>query len=494
MTTTTVDANADPTKEKLPTLFQSAAVTTKRGILVALRCLLLGTGRNLDPPQAKQLVQALTDPELLDLDTPPLVLALCEAIEGLIDVLILRDFISSPSKPLPASVRDKVDQRTLDSMLFATLLSALACPAEKTNVAGAVRQIIERCSTKITGTKTGWFDLHCLRILHRHSGTLSPEAFAELMSKTADRSKLGETLTSLFVGRLSNVNYTLRVTSELRLLGELRKVLSFNHCSSSSSSSSWPPLSPSSSATAPSGGVDDAASSSAVRHLPVEFSAKQLELLVRSVILYSLRFVPGPTSVLFRKEALHCLREVLRPERRAVLKDAFGQPWEESNDPRVNPTPLSEKIVGAWLSMIDNEDHECRLTSVEMIYDVCMLPLSPGLASEALEHILNRLDDNLDPLRLLLVQQLHRVLMTPGDDVSPAFVNEVKQQLAKMTRKLLLHLDDHRENVGIKPAIRDVLKRMCGINCQLVHSMTQEVRSKHSTPQYCDEILEFFPQ
>ena len=73
------------------------------------------------------------------------------------------------------------------------------------------------------------------------------------------------------------------------------------------------------------------------------------------------------------------------------------------------PTPLSEKIVGAWLSMIDNDDSECRVTAVEMVFDICMLPLSPGLASETLVKILDRLDDNLDPIRLLLVQELGRM-------------------------------------------------------------------------------------
>lgn len=478
VTTTVMDADANPSAAPLPTLFQTAASTTKRGILIALRCLLLGTGKTLEPPHAKQLVQALTDPDILDLDAPLLVLAVCEAIEGLVDALILREFIATPNKPLPEEVRNRPDQRTLDSMLFVVLLTSLSCP-EKQAVVPAVRQIIDRCSEKITGAKRGWFDLHCLRILHRHTSTLTPEAFAELMEKTADLSPLGEVLTNLFVGRLSNVNYSLRVVNELKLLGEMRRVLSA-HVESASVTQD--------------GAAAAASSDSSNRPQPVNFSAAQLELLIRSVILYHLRFVPGGTSHLFRKEALHCLREILKPARRAVLKkEAFEKPWEESNDPRVNPTPLSEKIVSAWLSMVDNDDQECRLTCIEMLYDVCMMPLSPGLASETLVQVLNRLDDNLDPLRLQLVQQLHRVLTSPDDDVSPAFVNEVKAQLATMTRKLLLHLDDHREVVGIKGAIRDVLKRMCGINCQLVHQMTREVRSKHSTTQYIDEILAFSP-
>jgi hypothetical protein len=38
-----------------------------------------------------------------------------------------------------------------------------------------------------------------------------------------------------------------------------------------------------------------------------------------------------------------------------------------------------------------------------------------------------------------------------------------------------------------------ILRRLKGINRDLVHEMASQARSKHATTQYCDQVLEWEP-
>lgn len=528
VTTSVQDASAQPNSAPLPTLYQTAAATTKRGILVALRCLLLGVGKffitacgakrrggggegsdsshhnggdtsgdkAIAQRNAKDLVTALSSSDILDVDQPALVLAHAEAIEAVIAILVWCKFCPSPTNPLPHDMYASPDKSTLDSILLGTLLGSLACP--NADVVKAVRAVIQRCSLLVSETPNGWFNMHCHRILHKKAAMLSPEAFAELMERTDDVSALGEVLTNMFVARLQNINYQLRVVGELKLLTEMKKVLSHGVAASALSTTNvGAATAAAAAAAAGSAGGKDSSTSLPSHVKPVHFTPEQLDLLVRSIILPQLNFVPGPTAHLFRKIALQCLRELLRPARRRMLRAALAAPAEKpSADPREPPPdPLSERLAGAWHSMIDNDDSECRVTAAEMVYDVCMLPLSAGMASSVFDAIVGRLDDSSDPIRLVALQQFYSVLMSNDEDVSKAFVAAVHQKMPEMVKILLTHMDDFRETIGIKGMCRDVLVRAKGMNAALVDSMARAkmALATYSNKSMLQSILDFAP-
>ncbi len=434
---TVVSAGQDLANQPPPTLFSTAAGTTKAGILVAFRLLLLGTAHGkLGVGEAKAVVQAVTHADLQDPDSPPLLRAVLDCYVTVATLLRRHGYVATAGQPLPP---DTV--RTLDSMLVYGALCMLQCPDPE--VHAKVEWAVAEMSTAIRGDPASLYTVNFGRIMTAHKGAIPAEAFVTLVDRTPDLTAHSQLLTDLFVARLAGVNYTLRVQSEVSIFTMLRRLLA---------------------GTA------------------VAFTSSQLELLLRQVVLVHAKFSTTPAALLFRKLALACLGLMLAPPHVTVLREALV----------AENAGLAERAAGMWLGGADSDDAEMRLSCMDRLVDVALLPVSPGAAAEFVDHVMARFDDSSDRIRALTFERLH-ALLTTNAEVSPCIVVEVNSKLAVLVKRLLVHMDDTADTLGIRDTICRTLKRLCGMNAAVVQQLTQQVRDKHATPRYCDEVLAFVP-
>lgn len=424
--------------QHLPTLFSTAPQSTKSSILVAFKYILLGSKDSLTPTQAKQVVRALTHPDLLDLEAPELLLSLVDAADAFAGVLAARGFIA----PLPENVRCDDRQRTLDSMLLYLLLQVKACPDAA--VVRAADQAVAKLSIATTGDAASIFTVHFGRLLRWHDTTTMPVcAFSDLVMKATNVECYAPQLVSMFERVLSDVNFSLRVTSELAYFTLLEGLL---------------------------------------RGHRVAFDGDQLEHLLRNVILHHGAFRPGATAHLFRKVAVGALSASLSHYHRSRMMDQLS----------AENGALAEKCVSMWLNAMDADDADMRLACISCLADVVQLPMSDGCADDAWKHIMLRFDDSNDLLRLEVATQLHKALLD-AHLMAPQLRREVRTKLDSTTKKLLIYMDDQDEHRGIKEIIAECLKQLCrdeDLRDGVMHAV-QGALKKHHTDRFCRDVMQF---
>lgn len=166
-------------------VFATAAMTTRCGMMMVLRMFLHASGHRLTSAQAIQLVQALTLEELLDTASEELVSCLLDTMDVLSEVLIEAGFVVRPtSSASNAPPPPSVTQRTLDAMLLTAML-ILDDPEHPTRHA-RVQRSLALLSRRVCGSEHGIFAWHASRILTRYAATRLPSyAFAALVRRAA---------------------------------------------------------------------------------------------------------------------------------------------------------------------------------------------------------------------------------------------------------------------------------------------------------------------
>lgn len=429
-------------KEQMPTLFSTAALTTRCSILLAFGYLIPGSAELLTTSDATQIVLALTADELIESDSEELQLALLSMLGSVYEVLSQRRFIASPAQPLPPEVVQDPKQRTLDSIILYALVRLKS--VESPQVQQAAASSIAQLSNLVTGSTEGIYSLHVRRLLTRYGAKLPVGAFADLVLKAPPDETLGPQLKGIFIARLGDVDFSVRVADELRYFSVLERLL-------------W--------------------SQTTI------FSTDDLKDLLRAVILPLATFRPGNPAHLLRKVAVNCLCAVTGNPYRAQLSDALRQ--EECS--------LSSKVVSLWCSASDSDDGEMRLVSMSALTDVCSLPMTAGSASEVVQSILLRFDDSNDLIRLRTSSGL---LATLGhqSEVSPGFLQEVNAQMVPLVKKLLIYLDDDEERVGLRAVLVECLKLLGSLSPNIVIDLTKSAAEKHHDPTLGTSVIDHIAQ
>lgn len=432
-TITLTSANGQPV-QPLPTLFSTSAATTKSSVLTAFRFILLGSKDTLTSTQATQIVRALTHNDLFDLDSPELCSALIDTLETLGNILASRGLIATPANPMPDNVRLDAKQRTLDSMMLYTLLCLKQGNATLSQKAS---KAIASLSNNVCGDATGIYTLHFGRILLRYHDSMPVSAFADLVQNATNLQFYTPELTSVFVSRLTDVNFSMRITIELQFFVILDQLL---------------------------GGGS------------IRFTFSQIEDLLRFIIFPYVAFRPGGPAHLFRKVALSSLRHVL-------------QNASFHSELALNSS-LTEKVLNSWLSAVDTDDTEMRLACIQMLPLVVSLPLNSGFASDAWQHVLLRLDDQNENICMETIQRLASIFASGA--AHPSFVDELQRKTDVVIKKLLVHMDDHIETIGIKSSVASLIARIAKLGDHfqaVVVESVREARARHHTTKYCDAIV-----
>ncbi|KAK7202011.1 hypothetical protein NESM_000269300 [Novymonas esmeraldas] len=432
---TSLDDSHGPT----PTLFSTAAVTVKCSILQTLAYLIEGSKEHLTPAHSTRIIQALTANDLIECENERLLSALLDTMQTVNAVFAAKGFIASPEHPLPQQVLSDPKQRTLDSIVLYALLRIKS--AEMPTIQMRAGEVIVGLSMLVTGSPTGIYTLHARRLLSRYGATLPVSAFSDLVLNSASIGTLGEVLTGVFVSRLSEVNFAVKVTEELRYFSVLEKLL-------------W--------------SRTDA------------FSPSETSELLRTVVLPLATFQPGSTAHLFRKVAVDCLCALLDPVYRGALLVELTE----------NNNGLAVTVVNAWCAASDADDGEMRLVCVSVLGEVCRLPMEKGAAHEIVQSILLRFDDSSDAIRLRTSEELVQ-LLADGWGASPYVIAEIAAQMVPLAKKMLIYLDDTEETIGIRPSLANALKKAGDISPNVVVDLTRAAAERHTERRYCQEVLDY---
>ncbi|KAH8613469.1 hypothetical protein ERJ75_000783100 [Trypanosoma vivax] len=422
-----------------PTLFSTAAMSVKCSILISFRYLIEGSQHLLTPVQATQLIKALTTNDILESDHEALLCSLLDTLDVFVHVLSGRGFISTPATPLPEEVRHDVNQRTLDSVLFYAMLCM------KSSSFRSVRERVSKCighlSTVVTGTVEGIYDLHLGRILFRYGTQMPVAALSDIVLGSKDIKIFSNFISEILLLKLSEVDFTKRITDHLQYLRILEELL-------------W-------------------------RKVPV-FSAPQLEELLRIIIIPLATFRPGAPAHLFRKVAISALCAFLDECHRRLLDGALAE----------NDFALSSKVVTVWCNASDADDAEMRLACMPHARNLCCLPLNVGSANDILQSILLRFDDSNDVTRAQAASGLLGILESKNT-VCPIIIDQILAQVVPVVKKILVHLDDCEETVGLRPILTSVLKNIAPLSISATADLVRSAMTKHQDPKYCKEVLEY---
>ncbi|RNF15805.1 HEAT repeat containing 2 [Trypanosoma conorhini] len=428
-------ANGSP--PPAPTVFSTAAMSVKCSILVAFRYLIEGSKGLLSASQSNQIVQVMTSPDLLDSDCEALLCSLLDTLGTVMRVLGERGFVPTAANPLPREVAEDMTQRTLDSIMFYALLRL------RKSDFPSVRERVSRCindlSSVVTGDADGIYDLHFGRLLFRYGVHMPVSAFSDLVLHCKHIESYAEQVSDVFLVKLNNVDFTKRIMEELHYLRALEQLL-------------W--------------------------ERPPFFTGTQLEELLRLIILPLGAFHPGRQAHLLRKVALGCLCAVVEEKHRCLLTTSFSD----------NEFALSSKAVTVWCTASDADDAEMRLLCMESAANVCFLPMNAGSANDIFQSILLRFDDSSDFVRVRAASRLLDVLQKK-DHVCPIVIDQIIAQVVPLVKKVLIHLDDSEETVGLREVLVDVLKCTAVLSPLTTADLVRAAQNKHQNPTYCQNIL-----
>ncbi|KAG5495135.1 hypothetical protein JKF63_02188 [Porcisia hertigi] len=420
-----------------PTLFSTAAVSVKCSILQTLAYLIEGSKEKLTAAHSTQIIQALTTSDLIECENESLLGALLDALQKIVSVFVAKGFIASLDHPLPEEVLSDPKRRTLDSIILYSLLRIKSVDIPGIQLKAG--KLIEMLSTLVTGSLTGIYALHAGRLLSRYGAGLPVSAFSDLVLGAGSLDTLGRVLTNIFEARLTDINFAVKVTEELRYFTVLEKLL---WCRTRA------------------------------------FGLDEISELLRAVVLPLAAFRPGNTAHLFRKVAVNCLCAFLDPVYCDTLQTELIK----------NSCGLSTTIISSWCAASDADDGEMRLVCMSVLGEICRLPMVKGAAHEIVQSVVLRFDDSNDAIRLRISNELIRLL---ADDwgTSPLVMEEVSTQVVPLAKKMLIYLDDTEETIGIRPSLAEALKRLGDVSPHIVVDLTRSALERHAEKRYCQDVL-----
>ncbi|PWU99221.1 hypothetical protein C3747_221g10 [Trypanosoma cruzi] len=430
---------ADGSLTPAVTVFSTAAMSVKCSILVTFRYLIEGSKHLLSTSQANQIVRAMTSADVLETDSEALICSLLDTLGVLARVLGERGFIPTATNPLPREICEDLTRRTLDSILFYALLCLRS--SDFPSVQERVSRRIKDLSSIVTGEADGIYGLHFGRLLFRYGVHMPVSAFSDLVLHCKNIESHAEQVSDVFLVKLNSIDFSKSIAEELQYLRVLEQLL-------------WQKSS--------------------------FFTGTQLEEILRLIILPLGTFHPGRQAYLIRKVAIGCLCAIVEEKHRRPLLTAF----EDNN------FALSSKTVAIWCNASDADDAEMRLLCMESAANICSLPMHAGSANDILQSILLRFDDSSDVLRVRAASGFLAVLQKK-DSVSCIVIDQIIAQATPLVKKVLIHLDDAEETVGLRLVIVDVLKCIAILSPSITAELVSAAQRKHHDSIYCESVLRY---
>ncbi|KAL5019260.1 hypothetical protein ScPMuIL_004982 [Solemya velum] len=195
--------------------------------------------------------------------------------------------------------------------------------------------------------------------------------------------------------------------------------------------------------------------------------------IVKDMILPNCVWKAGRTAGAIRTTAVSCMWAVLQCG--VLTKDKLE--------------PVVEDVITQILVSMDDDNKSTRLVSCRVLtrlFDLMGGALDQDRLHNMYPELLKRLDDSSDEIRIMVSKTFLAYLDCFEDKYD---TNLYRAHLEAMYRGLLVHLDD--PETKIQEAILDVLKKAAELKPSLLMNELEQVRHKHRTSRYCEDLLSY---
>eukprot|EP01061_Rhynchopus_euleeides_P001385 TRINITY_DN10977_c0_g1_i5.p1 TRINITY_DN10977_c0_g1~~TRINITY_DN10977_c0_g1_i5.p1 ORF type:complete len:922 (+),score=356.64 TRINITY_DN10977_c0_g1_i5:240-2768(+) len=441
------------------TIFSTTANTTKVNILIAFRYLLMGT-QDLSEEQAFVIIQAVTSPDVVEMEAPQQLDALLDLLATLHDLFLkfglVKKYSTGDAQVHADPQAELAAPATLDFYLFWTLNDVQACV--DVNVQKKASQAMSALSEALTGSPNELYVTHFIRAIS-DKNNVPLAVFAKLLENGGHMLSQHTTdIIEIFLAHLHNVRYDVDVRDKLKCMNLLNDFI-LN-----------------------------------VGTNKVTLEPHHLEQLLLMVVIPHGKWHVGGAAHLFRKVALSCLSALLVQDLFPLsmwAPDVDDPHSEEGRKQRDEARGLLTSTVDTWRNSLDADDAELRLLVVKMTRWVMRMPLLETDAAENIKELLLRLDDSNDIVRTQTAIAFRQIF----EDINGGGGSneEVKKACSEVhvspwVSTLLLHMDD--ANQELKEAVCMSLIEVKKSYPDLVKRHAQEVRQKHMTTRLIDKLLE----
>eukprot|EP00455_Lapot_gusevi_P055443 TRINITY_DN9015_c0_g1_i1.p1 TRINITY_DN9015_c0_g1~~TRINITY_DN9015_c0_g1_i1.p1 ORF type:complete len:152 (+),score=21.24 TRINITY_DN9015_c0_g1_i1:70-525(+) len=141
-------------------------------------------------------------------------------------------------------------------------------------------------------------------------------------------------------------------------------------------------------------------------------------------------------------------------------------------------------LLPVLVSCADDFDPQIRYQAVmalRQVFSITTQPLEESQVVSLVRDMMKRLDDSNDEIRIQICSTLSAFFPHFPRDVEPSHYKY-------LIKGVLIHLDD--PNPAIKEAVFETLKTWGPYNRDVFFTEVHNVREKHTTPLYCDRLLQ----
>ncbi|XP_074649053.1 dynein axonemal assembly factor 5-like [Tubulanus polymorphus] len=194
-------------------------------------------------------------------------------------------------------------------------------------------------------------------------------------------------------------------------------------------------------------------------------------IVVEQMVMPNCIWKAGKTAGAIRTIAVACLWTLFKSR---VLS-------KETIEPMVN------QLLTQLISLLDDTNHTTRLTAshtLTRLFSTMAGSLDMDIVHNMYPELLKRLDDSKDDIRLAICDTFNAYF---GCFQNNYDVGLYKAHIEAIYRGLLVHMDDPEPK--IQQAVFDVLKIAASIHPPLLKIETENVKYKHRTSKFCDELI-----
>eukprot|EP01006_Ploeotia_vitrea_P025664 TRINITY_DN58564_c0_g1_i1.p1 TRINITY_DN58564_c0_g1~~TRINITY_DN58564_c0_g1_i1.p1 ORF type:complete len:916 (+),score=55.65 TRINITY_DN58564_c0_g1_i1:45-2792(+) len=434
-----VVVTTDEDKKKEPSTWYSVCTPKIRASLVTVFCQLLkGAKETITLSQVDAIVEAVGKEEFIDLDRE---LLLNSIINLLQTVMVLcteqgRNWLST-------SGDDPEHARQLQFGLLCCFLRMTA--TEIAAIPPRAEESIQLLAKHSNQTIQDLYKTHFGTALN--SPLLSPPVLRNLLeTASADtHAEHRDKIVHLFVKLLSEIDYDVDTSNNLEYFLHLNSYLDSSNGA----------------------GLTD----------------EQIEMLLRLVLIPHCSWNVSRASQQFRRIAMGCISIFVARNRLLPLFPKMGD--------------LMKTTIDVVQSSYDTDDAAVRAVAVTMTPSLLKWPIEAGQCNEIMKEFLKCYNDQKDSVRIGTAKALKRIyteMESASDRVKDLMVPTpqfgTSQLVEEVVKLSLIHMDDPNED--LKEAICSALVTMANRAPSLkevVQTKTKAVKSKHSVPTYCDQIL-----
>lgn len=187
--------------------------------------------------------------------------------------------------------------------------------------------------------------------------------------------------------------------------------------------------------------------------------------LVEQILLPSCSWTSNKQSKGLRNEAQTLLFELLKGYSASVPQETFA------------------KVIPTLVSSLEEDSADIRkgaCHALEHLFSSSKFTFSDETLAKVEKSLVKRLDDTEDNVRIAASDTLNSLLSVFSPGV---------EEISSLTKTLGIHLDD--SNGSVKSSVANTIRRIASQQPLVVEQVLEETKTKHSDPEFCEELIRF---